>query len=69
VGPACIAALKKICLINRDLKMVLTKIVSGIDMFIYGQVAWYNEQVSDCNFKSIMIEACSVVTGFKLTNV
>jgi hypothetical protein len=38
--------ISKLCLISRDLKMVLGKVVSGIDRCISRKVAWYNEHVS-----------------------
>ena len=41
----------KLCLINRDLKMVLRKMVSETDRYITGKVAWYNEHAAAYNLK------------------
>jgi hypothetical protein len=42
--------------------------VSEIDRYIVGKVAWYNEHVSVCSLKSIMSWKCYSMKGLIPTN-
>jgi len=54
---------------NRDLKMVLGKTVSGVDRCILGKAVWHNEYVSVCNLKRTMTEGYYLMTGLTPTSV
>ena len=64
-----ILKIEKLFLINRDLKMVLEKLVSGIDKCIPGKVVWYSEHISVCSFKRIMTGGCYLMTAVIPTDI